>query len=351
MRKLNSPEAIRKFKSTLFDTIGVKVTVAHEPLYKICRKSGGSLQFAGRAFRVKSRFHGQFATIWSSFNRQALFIEASIPKFLTGQNLIGLGDLKRGAIELIDEVLERAGIEPTEDEVARYRAGRFTLTRVDFANHLSCGSHEKACVFMRALRKRAAAKAWEVWGYRDESVYWGMFSKRRTLKAYVKWLEMLNKPPAQSVRGREILLERSKGLVRFELTYRGEELTRLGLRKPDSWNLDLACAELTKHMEKLMPIRGEIIDMERICELDRSTRARLEAFIRGVPNPWLEFEGAKPKDKREILRVTGIDIDSVLSLKMQRRCQLTFQRIFEAGWGFRVRDRNWEKMKLGRHAE
>jgi hypothetical protein len=334
--------------SSHFDTAKVKILVAHEDLYLHRQQYPKRVQFTDRQYRVKGRFKKTFAIIGSAERNVALTIEASIPKFLTGQNVLGHEDLVAGAIELVEAVLARAKIDMTAKERDRIRAGNFELLRVDYANPLACGDPATAQVFMHALRKRTVAKTWAFAAYRDQTLYWGQESSRSTLKAYAKGRELTKHPMQDDVRGRKKLTEWAQDKIRFELTLRSEELRRLELRSPSAWSAAIARELLVARVEKVLPLKGKVVDLDAIKELRKSLQQRLELFLRGATDAFDRYPGARAHDKKEVLEVTGIDIDSVLAPEKQAEYFMTLRKIFQKGWGFKSNEKTFQRLKEGR---
>lgn len=333
--------------SSLFDTIKVKVQVAHDDLYLLRKRYAKRIQFTDRQYRVKGKFKKTFAILGSADHKKALTIEASIPKFLTGQNVLGHENLLKGAIELIEAVLCRAKIGLTPAERDRVRRGEFELLRVDYANHLACGETALANVFMRALRERSAAKTWAFSSYLAETLYWGQKSSRSTLKAYIKGLELEKHPIRADVMGRKKLTDWAQDKVRFEVTFRSEELRRLNLRSPSAWSAELARQVLMQKVEKVLPLEGKVLDLKAIKKLKKSVQQRLELFLRGATDAFDRYPGAYDGNKKDVLAVTGIDIDSVASPEMQAEYFVTLQDHFRKGWGFKSHEKTFNKLKSG----
>ena len=89
-KNVDSATQQKKFLSSLFDTVKVKVRVRHENLYLLKQEKASKIIYADRQYRVRGRFKGTFAIIASADKGESLYIEASIPKFLTGQNIVVL---------------------------------------------------------------------------------------------------------------------------------------------------------------------------------------------------------------------------------------------------------------------
>jgi II/X family phage/plasmid replication protein len=135
MKKIKeSTKESKPFFSSLYDTVKVRLQLQHPRLRELA-ESNRNVRFRHDGFRVDSKFKGIRARLGSEKGCANLVIEGSIPKFLTGQNVVGSEDLTVAVIEFIDEVLKRAGICPTKAERRRYREGTFELLRVCYVTH------------------------------------------------------------------------------------------------------------------------------------------------------------------------------------------------------------------------
>ncbi|MDH0202794.1 phage/plasmid replication protein, II/X family, partial [Comamonas aquatica] len=133
------------FFSSLIDTVAVMIDIRHKPLWKIARNNpnitwNGSYQFLAHS-PLSSKI---YARVFSREGRKKLVIEASIPKFLTGQNIVGVEDLFEPCQQMIFSVLAQMGVEPTPAELRKLEQGKFQMTRVDYAMHCDCAAPERA---------------------------------------------------------------------------------------------------------------------------------------------------------------------------------------------------------------
>ena len=221
----------KPFHSVLIDTAKVKLRVKHPPLAELAQNNANVKQ-DGYKFIIKCPQTGACVQMFSKENCQALFLEFSVPKFLTGQNVVGHLHVHAGCLAAIKKAFKLLGFTPSQEERKAITNGLYTLTRIDLAVHVDCGSAEYAQALMMALREFVVSNAADVSFYGFETAYIGQGSKRRTLKWYLKGTELKKKGRAipVHVHGCEYLTEVADRLVRFELTLRGKELTRLALR-------------------------------------------------------------------------------------------------------------------------
>lgn len=212
----------KPFYSLLIDTVKVKVRVKHPPLQELALNNANVKQ-DGYKFLIKCPLTGACVQMFSQENCQALLLEFSVPKFLTGQNIVGHLNLHAGVLAAIKKAFKLLGFLPSPEERAAIGRGDYALTRVDVAVHVDCGSSEHAQALMIALREYIVSNAGDVSLYGLETGYIGQGSKRRTFKWYRKGIELKKKGRAipAHVHGCEYLTEVADRLVRFELTLRG----------------------------------------------------------------------------------------------------------------------------------
>jgi len=338
----------KRFQSSLFDTVKVKVRIRHENLYLLRQQHPKRIFHNDGQYKVRGKHKGTFAIIGNADGGEALYIEGSMPRFLTGQNLVGHEDLMAGAIEMIGAVLRRARISPTAEEQQAYRAGDFELLRVDYANHLWCGSARRAQYFMAALRRHTVARSQDYTAYKKETLYWRQHSSRQTLKAYDKGRQIAKKPMGPRVYATAALTKRAAGLIRFELTLRADELKRLGLRDPSAWTAEVARRMLDEKVREVLPTEGRVPNEVLFGKLSRGLRQRLELWLRGGTNAFTDYPGSFAKSKKEVMEKTGIDIMSVATPAQQARAFCTLREMFDEGWGYQCWKKKWEKMKRGK---
>jgi len=118
------------FHSSLFDTVRIIVDSVHNTLDQIAL-GNTNIKRHGHMWLVRCPATGAVATVISKGGCTQLIIEVSIPKFLTGQNVLGREDLLSGAKKAIGKVFSLMDMPATDDEVQNIRNGQFKLTRVD----------------------------------------------------------------------------------------------------------------------------------------------------------------------------------------------------------------------------
>lgn len=334
------------FSSFLIDTVKVKIRVKHQPLSEYAQGNPNVKQ-DGYKFLVRCPSTGAVAQVFSRENGTVLLLEFSIPKFLTGQNIVGHLDVHAGCLAGIKKALKLLGLMPTKEERQAINRGDYRLTRVDVTVHVDCQTPDRVQALLLALRAFIVRYASDVSMYGYKGLYVGQSSKRRTLKIYPKGIELQEKGqiPAH-VYGCKYLTRKAASLVRFELTLRGKELTRLGLSSPLAWNKQVAMEQMLPWLGKLRGVEGVVPNLAAIENLSPVMQNKLllwlgghvDAFTRGVTRD--SFLEARKKVKA----ATGIDIEQRADIGLQAAAVTTTQQLLDRGLGFRTHAKKWPKL-------
>lgn len=345
-------KAWKPFHSLLIDTVKVKLRVLHPPLQELALNNANVKQ-DGYKFLIKCPLTGARVQMFSKENGQVLLLEFSVPKFLTGQNIVGHLDLHAGSLAAIKKAFKLLGFLPSPEERAAIGRGDYALTRVDVTVHVDCGSSEHAQALMIALREYIVGNAGDVSLYGLETGYIGQGSKRRTFKWYRKGIELKKKGRAipAHVYGSEYLTEVAQRLVRFELTLRGKELARLGLTSPMAWDEQVAKKQLFPWLFKLKQAEGVLPDTNGITGLSPVMQNKLRLWLLGDV---LAFSRGVSKDayrdaRKKVKMATGLDIELARSPTQQAAAFTTIRQLFERGLGFKTYEEKWGLLVQSAH--
>ncbi len=335
------------FGSSLIDTVKFRLQMEHEPLIDIVEGNKKVRRHGGR-FTVDSRFSGVRANVWSPLDNQSLVIEASVAKFLTGQNLFGLNSIHDACDQVAREVLERLGIELDDEVEDALRDGTMELLRLDIAAHLKCTSNEEATAVMAALRRLAVTADNDWSAIKNETVTIGSWSRRRTFTIYRKDLELTKRPPGKDVWRRKHLLAAAPNLIRFELSLAGQELRDQGLRCVADCEPSRLFEQLASWLRAAAGTARRLPVVAEGAELPDSLALRLRAWQLGDANAFAVAPSTRRQYRRQILDVVGIDIGSPLSTGEQRKALRTVRAVLATELAFRDRSGSWDRMKEGR---
>lgn len=336
----------KPFSSFLIDTVKVKIRVKHKPLSELAQGNPYVKQ-DGFKFLIRCPSTDTVARLFSFENGAVLLIEFSMPKFLTGQNVVGHMDVHAGCLDGIKKALKLLGLMPTKEERQAIIRGDYLLTRIDITAHVDCKTPDRVQALLLALRTFIVRYASDVSMYGYKGLYIGQSSKRRTLKIYPKGIELKEKGQIpEHVYGCEYLTNKAASLVRFELTLRGKELTRLGLSSPLVWNKQVAMEQILPWLGKLREVGGVVPNLAAIKNLSPVMQNKLllwlgghvDAFTRGVQrDSYLEA-------RKKVKVVTGIDIEQQPDIGLQAAAVATISQLFSEGLGFKTHKRRWPKL-------
>ena len=305
--------------STLIDTIKIHAAIEHQswiseqvqlldaevinPITKAC--SSGF-----RRFSVIGAF-GSRATVQSMAGATELQIEASVPRFLTGQNVFGTEDLQTIAYLLVRAVCKHLGINPTAEEKRAVREGHMRLGRIDLTTHLKLDSDAQVAHFIKALKLQLMFSHRNVSSYGEDSLYLDQHSDTKTLKFYNKGRE-LQKAGHQlnpNLPQREYILAAAHGLLRTELVLRLRYLGRNGIREVCDWNPAAGRQLLRSILIDLKLSNVRLVEFQPQAALGKQANLLLAAHMAGtdVTSIMTSARALKPH-ARAILKATGIDI-------------------------------------------
>ena len=196
---------------------------------------------------------------------------------------------------------------------------------------------------MRALKNLISREA-KYSTYEYNTVYISQHSKRRTLKVYRKDTLLEKHPIPAGVRFRKDLMERSVGLVRFELLLRRPQLADTGLDSPLAWTPTTLEGLLTPWIDKLVGSGAVLPSLANIEQLPPLLKAKLQLWLLEVESAFDEGNWTKAtyqKHRRTIRTVTGVDIEVPLRPSQQRRALVTIRDLFAEGLRYKDYPNKW----------
>ena len=303
--------------SSLIDTIRIIPAIDHqqwlaaqEGLYNAGTINPITKACAGRFRRFTiPGAHGSTATVWSKKNATELIIEASLPRFLTGQNVFGSEDLQATAYLLVRKVCNHLKIDPTAVERKAVREGRIRLARVDLTTHLKLKSDTQVEHFLKAMKLQLAFGHHNFSAYGNETLYINQHSDTKTLKFYNKGRQLKKMPLDQSLRHRDHIEASAEGLLRTELVLRRRYLGRVGIREVLDWD-PMAARELLRTFVGDLQLRNvRLTEFEPQAALHNQANILLAAHMSGVDlETVLRSARSLSAHARAIVEATGINI-------------------------------------------
>ena len=175
-----------------------------------------------------------------SVTADSIEFSGNITKFFQGHNVWGTDDLP-ALVHAWDRFAFSKGFPML--------LGNPILKRVDVNTSFRFASQEEA---LEWLRWAAHSAHWSHRGrghlHKEGTVYWGQGSRRSSLKAYSKHLEVVSTKKAKEG---SPLFDITKGIVRVEATIRRMELERMKLAKLTEWTPLTAKMALMSLLDRL----------------------------------------------------------------------------------------------------
>lgn len=170
-------------------------------------------------------------------------ISGNLVKFFQGHNLWGTDDLHGLVWEFLrwltnrDLHAESRMVTPTESDIAAWRAGAYSLTRVDITDSFHLPSRADVLTWLRAAESTAhLSHRGRGQLVKGSTLYFGQHSRRWSLKLYAKGQEIEADGHGQeSVMQLPSAVEWADRALRAELVLRGMELRRRGLATGAAW--------------------------------------------------------------------------------------------------------------------
>lgn len=175
-------------------------------------------------------------------DQRTLYLSGNPAKLLQGHNLFGSDDLNGLYLEAGVFIRRHAGLFPSPES---YGACEFTkprYSRIDITRSYRFDTQKEVSEFIRYTAGTARSRHGAAFLHDSETAYFGKNSRRWTMKVYDKHAEFLKNNSGLSrtkfIRGIQKafssdetdLIDWSKGIVRFELCLRNQELTAINKR-------------------------------------------------------------------------------------------------------------------------
>lgn len=266
-----------------------------------------------------------------------LEISGNPSKLFQGHNLFGSNDVRGLSKAMAFYVLERLGIEPTDQEAQGIREGLFYLSRVDITESWALDSRAQVLAAIQTLERCSHLRHRGRGIMRGSTVYWGKHSRRWALKAYCKAQEI-------EVKGHgiheghpqcDLLAAHAENLLRVELCLRGKELQGNRFTELDcicSWRESTAEEQFQRYFRNLEIADSVVIAANTLEGLPSRLQAAYQLWMDGHDMRGM-YKPATFYRNRKQLQEHGIDIankrsplaenqDNIISLKelFQKPC-------------------------------
>lgn len=269
---------------------------AHEPISDgaiISVSADGELEWQTRRRLAVESPSSETNVFIRSVDSQTVEVSGNLLRWLQGHNIVGIEDVASIVTGWCAAATRRDVPLPTQ-------WGELTLTRVDIAHCYDLGSSEAVIDWLRHaasgghMRNRGRGSL-----IAEGTVYWGQRSRRWSLKAYDKEAELKHHKRGEAVAAR--------GLLRVETTYRGLELTRLGLAPLAAWGHNSAKVLYMSAIEKFTLPEGVSHPKELVADVPLHLRGTLLMWAEGIDVRSVMSRATAYRHRRELL-AHGVDV-------------------------------------------
>lgn len=303
--------------TAMIDWVTARVPLTHDALI-----NGGAyvtIDAAGEVERQSDRWlplEGSYSSrLAVRGGLGVLDISGNPSKFLQGHNLFGSADLRSLVPQVLEIVCAQLRITPALSDRLAWRRGRYTVSRVDIARMLDCGSPERVRKVLDVLGTVARTKYQSRAVVGSGTVYIGQKSRRTTLKFYDKHAEITKKGHELCAKlvpeRRQQLLGFAVGKLRAELTMRSNEIGDRTVREARWWDAEFC--------ESLLDERLAVLEVSETVRLNEDTIAALPAKLVPIYDAWRAGRDLRAlysrrtfyRYRRQLLDLVGIDIAHV----------------------------------------
>lgn len=231
-------------------------------------------------------------------------------KFLQGHNVFGSNDLVGLVYALFRELMKKPelGLSPTAEELQLIESGIYDVTRVDVNETWLLRDQPQVLEFIRAIEATSTMKYRGRGQFSGDTLYFGLKSRRSTLKFYSKGLEIARKGhqiPLDLVT--DELSDYAARALRVELQLRSLELAARGLKLAANWSKLVTTAILQEYIEKLDISEAVMLKDDVIQTLPNKLKPIYASWLHGEDMRTMMSRATYYRNRRELMQY-GIDI-------------------------------------------
>jgi len=235
-----------------------------------------------------------------------LEISGNPSKFLQGHNIFGSDDFLKLTYAFVCRVVQLANIKANRFDLQRVKQGAFTVSRVDLTYSYSLDTRHDVRQFIRALDHKANTRRGKG-ALRGNTLYFGINSRRFTIKFYCKGDELEKHPLHEDLQHADRLIDHADKLLRCELTLRSLELKDLNLRTGAHWNKSTAFLIWSQYMRRINMNAQMVLPDHMSLNLRPSLAATYHRWKDGVDVRTFMSHNTFYTHRRKLLNY-GIDI-------------------------------------------
>ena len=216
--------------------------------------------------------------------RGTLIIDGNPTKFFQGHNVFGTDDIHGLATAISLHVLGKLPqLNVQEHDLANMHMGRIELARTDLTGMYSLGTQAHATSAVRAMGERATMRhRGRANISREGTAYWGKHSRRTSIKAYAKGVEIRDHKMHRDLPYYDEIFTWAQDKLRIEVVLRGMELKDRGLNLLANWQQNTAAQLYAEFVGKLNVPDNIELDPPAVDALKPRLRLAYDSWMRGT---------------------------------------------------------------------
>lgn len=218
------------------------------------------IKLYGNKFYLPHPFGYKNPAIFFNLDQRVFHFETSLPKLLHGHNVFGSNRLQYLCLEVVKHIYRCLGLQFTSNECQEILDHRIRLGRLDTTCSFLMPTRQAVAATAEEIchQLRADGRRWSADGIDEfQTTYNQKHSERVTDKFYDKFAQLLVHPIPDEVPQRDQIMKLAERVLRYEVTWRGKELARLGLNYADQWDRERVISVMAKRLDQLN-FRGTI---------------------------------------------------------------------------------------------
>ena len=238
-----------------------------------------------------------------------LRVDGNPLKWLQGHNVYGTDDLHGLVVNCMQLLCDILDLSPTDDDYRSWLAGEYDIKRVDINYSFELANRNQVMTWLSITEKNATTRHGRC-KVKGGTNYWGKNSRRWSLKAYSKALEIEQKKNLPEVFMKGELPNWMQNKLRIELTLRVMELNKLKLSRGSDWNDDTVNRVYNQYLSRIQISENMKMTQGEIDQLPKRLQVAFLLWDEGHDLRKHYPKNTFYRHRRELLKF-GIDISIV----------------------------------------
>lgn len=257
-----------------------------------------------------------------SHTLHSIEISGNPAKFLQGHNIFGTDDLNELMVKFFDELIRKyqhtLNLCPTPDQYDAIKNGRYQLRRVDINRTYLLQDKATVLNWLRVAGNHARLRTRGRGTFSGETLYFGMRSRRWSLKFYHKGSEICARGHTlpQSLQHPKLMAWADLAL-RAEVSIKSTQLREWELNEAHQWTPDMPKLQLDRILNRLSIPETFALNDRLVAELSPALRNQYLLWRDGHDLRTLSTRPTFYRHRRALLEY-DIDISSPCTLEENR---------------------------------